>query len=119
MMSYVPFAALFFILIWFGMNDLYQWSHKETAVLDPMIQHKSGFLNVPFFFARMVVYFVLWIMFIRKLRQISLQEDMADPANTAVLCTYLVKPNSIQKYLFSFLLLLFHYPQLTGSCRLM
>ena len=83
MMSYVPFAALFFILIWFGMNDLYQWSHNETAVLDPIIQHKSGFLNEPFFFARMAVYFVLWIILIRKLRQISLQEDMADPANTA------------------------------------
>ena len=26
MMSYVPFAALFFLLIWFGMNDLYHWS---------------------------------------------------------------------------------------------
>jgi hypothetical protein len=25
MMSYIPFAALFFLLIWFGMNDLYQW----------------------------------------------------------------------------------------------
>jgi hypothetical protein len=82
MMSYVPFAALFFILIWFEMNDLYQWSHIETAVLDPIIRHKSGFLNVPFFFARIVLYFILWIVFIRKLRQISLLEDKADPANT-------------------------------------
>jgi hypothetical protein len=79
MMSYVPFAAIFFLLMWFGMHDLYQWSHKETAVLDPVIQHKSVFLNVPFFFARMVLYFVLWTAFIWKLRQISLKEDMTDP----------------------------------------
>src|SRR5512133_3398590 len=71
MMSYVPFAALFFLLIWFGVNDLYQWSHKESVALDPLLQHKSVFLNVPFFFARMVLYFSLWIFFIWKLRQIS------------------------------------------------
>jgi hypothetical protein len=82
MMSYVPFAALFFLLIWFGVHDLYQWSHKETLAIDPLLQHKSSFLNVPFFFARMVLYFLLWIFFIWKLRQISLQEDLADPSNT-------------------------------------
>lgn len=82
MMAYVPFAALFFLLIWFGVNDLYQWSHKEAVALDPLLQHKSVFLNVPFFFARMVLYFLLWIFFIWKLRQISLQEDLADASDT-------------------------------------
>ena len=82
MMSYIPFAALFFLLLWFGVNDLYQWSHKEATALDPVILHKSVYLNVPFFFVRMILYFLLWIVFIRKLRQISLKEDLADPANT-------------------------------------
>ena len=82
MMSYIPFAALFFLLIWFGMNDLYQWSHKDIVALDPLVQHKSVFLNVPFFFARMILFFVLWIVFVRKLRQISLSEDLAEPADT-------------------------------------
>ena len=82
MMSYIPFAALFFLLIWFGVDNLYQWSHKEAVVLDPLLQHKSVFLNVPFFFLRMIIYFMLWIVFIRVLRKISLREDKADPANT-------------------------------------
>jgi hypothetical protein len=82
MMSYIPFAALFFLLLWFGMNDLYKWTHKDILALDPLIQHKSVYLNIPFFFARMILYFLLWILFIRKLRWISLQEDLADPANT-------------------------------------
>jgi hypothetical protein len=82
MMSYIPFAALFFLLLWFGMNDLYQWSHKDIVALDPLVQHKSVFLNVPFFFARMILFFVLWIVFVRKLRQISLSEDLAEPADT-------------------------------------
>jgi hypothetical protein len=82
MMSYIPFAALFFLLLWFGMHDLYQWSNKEVIALDPIVQHKSFFLNVPFFFARMILYFALWIVFVRKLRQISLSEDLAEPADT-------------------------------------
>jgi hypothetical protein len=82
MMSYIPFAALFFLLLWFGVNDLYLWSHKEATALDPVLLHKSVYLNVPFFFVRMILYFLLWIVFIRKLRQISLKEDLADPANT-------------------------------------
>jgi hypothetical protein len=45
MMSYIPFAALFFLLLWFGMNDLYQWSHKDIVALDPLVQHKSVFLS--------------------------------------------------------------------------
>ena len=35
MMSYIPFAALFFLLLWFGMNDLYHWTHKDVVALDP------------------------------------------------------------------------------------
>jgi hypothetical protein len=81
MMSYIPFAAVFFLLICFGMNDLYHWSHKGVAATDPLIDHKSGFMNVPFFFIRMVIYFVLWIIFIRKLRSISLKEDLTVPSD--------------------------------------
>jgi hypothetical protein len=81
MMSYIPFAAVFFLLICFGMNDLYHWSHKGVAVTDPLIDHKSGFMNVPFFFIRMVIYFVLWIIFIRKLRSISLKEELTVPSD--------------------------------------
>ena len=103
LMSYVPFAALFFLLLWFGVNDLYQWSHKETAALDPIIQHKSAFLNIPFFFARMIMYFLLWIVFIRKLRQISLREDLADPSNTDGIM-YLFGKTELYSKIFIFIL---------------
>jgi hypothetical protein len=80
MMSYIMVAALFFILLYFGVNDLYQWSHKEFVAQDYLIRHKSVFLNIPFFFARIIICFFLWIVFIRKLRKISILEDLADPA---------------------------------------
>ena len=81
MMAYIPFAAVFFLLIWFGLNDLYQWSHKVAVPLDPLLQHKSPFLNIPFFFTRMIIYFALWIILTRILRRISIKEDQSDPAN--------------------------------------
>ena len=81
MMAYIPFAAVFFLLLYFGINDLFHWSHKEAVSIDPLLQHKSHFLNVPFFFARMIIYFALWIFLTRILRKISIREDRSDPGN--------------------------------------
>jgi hypothetical protein len=75
MMSYIPFAAVFFLLLIFGVKDLYHWSHAEAVAADPVLAHKSAFLNIPFFFLRMVVCFVLWIVFTMILRKLSLKED--------------------------------------------
>jgi len=81
MMAFVPVAAVFFLLLYFGLKDIYHWSHEEAVVLDPVLQHKSAFLNVPFFMLRMIIYFILWIVFIRKLRNISLKGDTTESAD--------------------------------------
>lgn len=81
MMSYIPFAGIFFLLIYFGISELYEWSHKEVVALDPVLQHKSAFLNVPFFMGRMAIYFGLWVFFILKLRSISLSSDLTEHSN--------------------------------------
>jgi hypothetical protein len=81
LMSYVAYAGIFFLLLFFGMNDLYHWSDKEAVTLDPLLQHKSAFLNIPFFMIRMIVYFILWVYFIHKLRSISLRGDLTDRLN--------------------------------------
>jgi hypothetical protein len=99
MMSYIPFAAVFFLLICFGMNDLYHWSHKGVAATDPLIDHKSGFMNVPFFFIRMVIYFVLWIIFIRKLRSISLKEELTVPSDMNAILSLFGKSELYSKIL--------------------
>lgn len=79
MMLYIPFAAIFFLLYYFGIHHIYPWSHVNIVAGDPILQHKSGFLNVPFFYLRLIIYFALWIIFIRLLRKLSIQEDMSDP----------------------------------------
>ncbi len=81
MMSYIPFAAVFFLLLFFGVHDVYRWSNSEVVASDPLIAHKSPYLNIPFFFVRLAVFFVLWIVFTWILRKFSLKEDHCDPAD--------------------------------------
>ncbi len=103
MMAYIPFAAVFFLLLFFGVHDLYSWSHLEIAANDPLLQHKSVYLNVPFFFFRLIVFFVLWIIFTGIIRRISLREDMLNPADQTAIITLFNKSELFSKiFLFIF-----------------
>lgn len=75
MMAYIPFAAVFFLLLYFGMHDLYHWTHPDAIETDKLIAHKAPYLNTPFFYIRLVVFFGLWILMTRLLRKQSLLED--------------------------------------------
>ncbi len=89
MMAYIPFAAVFFLLLFFGVHDLYSWSDGGTVTMDPVLKHKSEYMNVPFFFTRMIIFFILWIIFTRMIRKISIKEDMLNPADqTAALALF-------------------------------
>jgi hypothetical protein len=103
MMSYIPFTAIFFLLLCFGINDIYHWSNKEAVALDPVLQHKSAFMNSSFFFIRMIIYFVLWIIFIRILRRISLKEDQYNPEDMKGIL-YLFGKSELYSKIFIFIL---------------
>lgn len=75
MASYIPLAAVLFLLIYFGMHYLFQWSGKGITATDELIAHKSPYLNVPFFYVRIVLFFGLWILMVKLLRRLSLKED--------------------------------------------
>lgn len=76
MASYIPFAAGLFLLLIFGMHHLYEWSHEDARATDHLIQHKSVYLNIPFFFVRVLVFFSLWIFMTKLMRRVSLKEDI-------------------------------------------
>lgn len=88
MMAYVPVAAVSFLLIYFGMHNLYHWAHEDVVAGDAVLQHKSPFLNVPFFIIRMIVIFALWIVFTIIIRRNSRQEDLFDPADRKGILTH-------------------------------
>lgn len=72
---YFPVAAVLFVVMIFGIQSLYHWSHVDAVAHDPILQHKQPYLNVPFWIGRMGVFFILWILLATQLRKYSLQED--------------------------------------------
>jgi hypothetical protein len=71
----LPVMALFFLPIAFGIHHLYAWSHAEIVAADPALQHKSVYLNVPFFLVRAALYFSAWFVFAYFLNRWSLEQD--------------------------------------------
>jgi hypothetical protein len=59
-MATLPFLALLFVPLLFGMHDLFHWSHAEAVAADHLLAHKQPYLNVPFFLIRTAAYFAIW-----------------------------------------------------------
>ena len=71
----LPLMALLFIPLFFGLSDLYPWARTEVVAADPLLRQKAAYLNIPFFVARTVFYFAVWIVLGRLLVTWSLQQD--------------------------------------------
>ncbi|MCS6985125.1 MAG: hypothetical protein NZM25_08400 [Leptospiraceae bacterium] len=71
----LPVVGLGLLAIFFGIHHLYEWSHADTVARDPLLQYKAGYLNVPFFIVRVIIYFLLWFFLGNYLRHLSLQQD--------------------------------------------
>jgi len=54
---------------------LYSWADPSKVQADPLLQYKHFYLNVPFFVARTVIYFALWISLAYFLNKWSRQQD--------------------------------------------
>lgn len=75
MMAFIPYAGVIMLLMFFGMHSVYHWTHEEALSTDQLIQHKAPYLNIPFFFVRMVFFFIVWTVMTHLLRKASLEED--------------------------------------------
>ena len=53
-------CGLLFVPLAFGLKDLYTWARPNDVAADPLLQHKSLYLNPSFFLARTVLYFLVW-----------------------------------------------------------
>ncbi|HVE56692.1 MAG TPA: hypothetical protein VNB22_07680, partial [Pyrinomonadaceae bacterium] len=70
----VPVLFLLFLPIGLGVNYLYEWSHLHE---DPVIQHRGWYLTHVGFFARAIIYFVLWFVMQRLLNGWSAKQDQS------------------------------------------
>jgi hypothetical protein len=78
----LPVLALLFIPIVLGMHHLYPWTNADHVQQDEILQHKSLYLNVPFFLVRAMLYFAAWIVLARQLNRWSLEQDTGDAVTT-------------------------------------
>jgi len=80
----MPLLALLFLPIALGVRELYEWARPDVVAHDPILQHKSLYLNVPFFLGRAALYFVAWSAVAFFLARWSLVQDSARDDRPAI-----------------------------------
>jgi hypothetical protein len=71
----LPFMAILFLPLAFGVGELYLWADPDQVAKDTILQHKAPYLNVPFFFVRATLYFVIWSVMAYLLSKWSLEQE--------------------------------------------
>lgn len=59
-MSALPWLALLFVPLIFGLGELFPWTHESAVARDQLLAHKRPYLNVTFFLIRTLGYFAVW-----------------------------------------------------------
>jgi len=71
----LPAMGLAFIPVVLGASSIYTWAQPELVAADALLQKKSGYLNVPFFALRALLYFVVWGVLAYAISSWSRQQD--------------------------------------------
>ncbi len=72
----LPLVALLAIPLCFGVHEIYGWAMPSQVAVEPVLQHRHAYLNLPFFIVRMIVYFTAWIWLARVLLNYSRAQDI-------------------------------------------
>jgi hypothetical protein len=71
----LPLLVVLFAPILLGMNRLYHWTSAAEVAGDPVLEHKSIYLNVPAFLVRAAIYFAIWLLLAYFLNRWSRRRD--------------------------------------------
>src|SRR5690554_5893119 len=97
--AYVPIGAVIMLLLLLASalhishNHLFVWMDKEVVANDVIVQGKTGFLNVPFFLIRAVIFLGGWAWYRHVSRKISIRQDN-EPENAIQLHKKMVKASA-------------------------
>ncbi len=70
-----PLVAVLFVPLLFGLPHVYVWTSRATMMADEVLRLKVPYLNVPFFVARAVIYFAVWLALTFLLARWSRAQD--------------------------------------------
>jgi hypothetical protein len=71
----LPLMAALAVPLLFGLPAIYAWTDAAAMAADPVLRAKVAYLNVPFFVARMAIYFAAWLTLAFFLRRWSREQD--------------------------------------------
>ena len=71
----LPLMVVLFVPLLYGLTTLYSWARPEVVAHDVLLQHKSAYLNVPFFVQRAAAYFAIWLIVMFFLNHWSRQQE--------------------------------------------
>lgn len=70
-----PLVFLMFLPVALGVHSLYEWSHADVVAKDPVLQHKSMYLNEMGFYIRAILYFAIWMFLSMRLNALSKRQE--------------------------------------------
>lgn len=80
-MRTLPLVGILIIPVFlFGLAQVYPWARPADVANNAILRHKQGYLNVPFFVGRTVLYFAVWLFWgLRVNRMADRQDETGDP----------------------------------------
>jgi hypothetical protein len=80
----LSWMLLLILPFFLGMADIYPWADSYRLHHDPFLWHKRAYLNMPFFWIRVAVYFGIWLFWGFRIRRMSDQQDVNGDAGWPV-----------------------------------
>jgi hypothetical protein len=74
-MRTLPLIFLLALVLLLGLKDLYPWTHPNLVAASDVLQHKRPYLNIPFFIARVFIYFALLAIWGLRVNRLSDEQD--------------------------------------------
>lgn len=71
----LPFCAVLFLPVAFGLKDIYPWTDSVLAHTDPVIKWKNHYLSESAFLLRTAGYFALWSIWVFAIYHQSTKQD--------------------------------------------
>ncbi len=71
----LPLLAVLLLPLFFGLPHVYGWANADEVAHNVILQHKTGYLNVPFFAARLALYFAVWLGLAWVVNRWSAEQD--------------------------------------------
>jgi hypothetical protein len=80
----LPLLALLFVPVLLGVKVIYPWADAAMVEANPIIASKTGYLNIPMYIGRVILYFGIWLALMYLLNTWSRRLDESGDTGNVV-----------------------------------